>query len=288
MDTCFDTTECLQRDTRTKASVDTRYSDMAPCVILLIRYAFQSDALILDLFVLISVWYLRTRISKVFFLLVFVFYDKKKVNKTTIFVVLFEKSLRLHSSLSDIKRPVCLFLFLKNKSISICQKKASTIQKNRSFLFDLKRTEKRNNFFNCLSAFIVCSVPFITKSKFFSFCFTWTTIKKAKALERVEKAKKRQLLKRSWHGQRKEAFSFSPTDKENCCSAITKLFGFALFFFDNYCTWAEQNKKRGFCWQQNKKKKLFQEVFKSFVFFIWGQTFSTEAFKVFFHSFLVS
>jgi hypothetical protein len=61
-----------------------------------------------------------------------------------------------------------------------------------------------------------------------------------------------------------------------------------LFFFDNYCTWAEQNKKRGFCWQQNKRKKLFQEVFKSFVFFIWGQTFSTEAFKVFFHSFLVS
>ena len=55
MDTCFDTTECLQRDTRTKASVDTRYSDMAPCVILLIRYAFQRDALILDLFVLISV-----------------------------------------------------------------------------------------------------------------------------------------------------------------------------------------------------------------------------------------
>jgi hypothetical protein len=61
-----------------------------------------------------------------------------------------------------------------------------------------------------------------------------------------------------------------------------------LFFFDNYCTWAEQNKKGGFCWQQNKRKKLFQEVFKSFVFFIWGQTFSTEAFKVFFHSFLVS
>ena len=32
------------------------------------------------------------------------------------------------------------------------------------------------------------------------------------------------------HGQRKEAFSYSPTDKENCCSAITKLFGFACFF----------------------------------------------------------
>ena len=55
LDTCFDTMQCLQLDTCTKASVDTDTSDMAPCVILLIRYAFQSDALILDLFVLISV-----------------------------------------------------------------------------------------------------------------------------------------------------------------------------------------------------------------------------------------
>ena len=30
-------------------------------------------------------------------------------------------------------------------------------------------------------------------------------------MQRVEKAKKRQLLKRSWHGQRKEVFSYSPT-----------------------------------------------------------------------------
>ena len=42
-------------------------------------------------------------------------------------------------------------------------------------------------------------------------------------MERVEKAKKRQLLKRSWHGQRKEAFSYSPTDKENCRSAMTRV-----------------------------------------------------------------
>ncbi len=72
LDTCFDTRQGLQLDTRAKASVDTDTSDMATCVILLIRYAFQSDALILDLFVLISVWYLRTCTSNGFFLLVFV------------------------------------------------------------------------------------------------------------------------------------------------------------------------------------------------------------------------
>jgi len=103
-------------------------------------------------------------------------------------------------------------LVFKKQNISICQKKASTMQKNRSLLFDLKRIKKRNNFFNCLSAFIVWSFSFITEWKSFSFCFTWTTKKKSKSfVQRVEKAKKRQLLKRSWHGQRKEAFSYSPT-----------------------------------------------------------------------------
>ena len=99
-------------------------------------------------------------------------------------------------------------LVFKKQNISICQKKASTMQKNRSLLFDLKRIKKRNNFFNCLSAFIVWSFSFITEWKFFSFCFTWTTKKKAKALG---------------HGQRKEAFSYSPTDKENCRSAMTRV-----------------------------------------------------------------
>jgi len=49
-------------------------------------------------------------------------------------------------------------------------------------------------------------------------------------------------------------------------SYFTKLFGFALLFFDRYCTWAKQNKKRFFCSNDNrtKEKKLFQEVFKSF------------------------
>ena len=102
-------------------------------------------------------------------------------------------------------------LVFKKQNISICQKKASTMQKNRSLLFDLKRIKKRNNFFNCLSAFIVCSFSFITEWKFFSFCFTWTTKKKRQKLWGMDKEKKLFLTRQR------------PTDKENCRSAMTRV-----------------------------------------------------------------
>ena len=107
-------------------------------------------------------------------------------------------------------------LVFKKQNISICQKKASTMQKNRSLLFDLKRIKKRNNFFNCLSAFIVWSFSFITKLKFFSFCFTWTTKKKGKSFGAWTKKRSffllangqqiKKIVVQQWHayGQKKK------------------------------------------------------------------------------------
>ena len=75
---------------------DTRSKAMLWYLIFLFWYLFDISALAPVRF--FFCWFLFSK-------------TKKKLNKTTIFVVLFEKSLRLHSSLSDIKRPVCLFLF---------------------------------------------------------------------------------------------------------------------------------------------------------------------------------
>jgi hypothetical protein len=36
-------------------------------------------------------------------------------------------------------------------------------------------------------------------------------------------------------------------ERKKKASYFTQMFGFALLFFDSYCTWAKQNKKRGFC-----------------------------------------
>ena len=55
-------------------------------------------------------------------------------------------------------------------------------------------------------------------------------------------------------------------------SYFTKLFGFALLFFDRYCTWAKQNKKRVFCWQmttEQKKRSCFKKFLRVWFSLFW-------------------
>ena len=142
-----------------------------------------------------------------------------------------------------VKRPVCLFLFLKNKNISICRKKASTIHR------------KKKNFFNCLSAFIVCSVSFITKRKFFSFCFTWTTIKKAKAW----KGKKKATFETLGMDKEKKLFLSRQQIKKIVVQQSQNCLGLLCFFLTVIALGQNKTKKGVFVHNRTKERSCFKK-----------------------------